>query len=458
MHLEKLLSDFYTDYSNLTSQGRNGEAIWSCEQTAVQALNCLGLSYCTNLKDYKKSLETFESALKIDPSNWHIWSNLTHVYSVMGDHDNSVETAMRTIQYSRGEDLDPYYNAGVVLANVLRYKESEEMYRKSLNINPNHAMSNFNLGLSLLRRGEYEEGFRLYDYRFFSHDITSRFKKRFLQPEWEGQKIKKKSLLVYSEQGLGDFIFFSRFIKRIRPLVGKIICEVQEPIAQIVRDSLDVDEVISRRNNNDWPDPPKSDYCISVCSLPKIFKTCNSEDFFCEPYFKSTGKIKLKCPKSKMKIGICWGGNSDHTRDFLRSMPILAMKELIENKNVQCYSLMKGVNTKRSWPKGDIDLNEGIESLSIIDMSEKIQNFTDLAHIIESLDLVITVDTGLAHLCGAMGKPVWILLAKHCDWRWFDDTETTPWYTSARLFRCKTTWEDLIHEVVESLPINQKAK
>ena len=118
MHLEKLLSDFYTDYTSLTSQGRNGEAIWSCEHMAVQALNCLGLSYCTNLKDYKKSLETFESALKIDPSNWHIWSNLTHVYSVMGDHDNSVETAMKTIDYSRGENLDPYYNAGVVLANT----------------------------------------------------------------------------------------------------------------------------------------------------------------------------------------------------------------------------------------------------------------------------------------------------------------------------------------------------
>ena len=167
--------------------------------------------YCANLKDYKKSIDTFESALKIEPSNWQVWSNLTHVYSLMGDHEKSVETAMRTIEYSRGEELDPYYNAGVVLANVLRYKESEEMYRKSLNINPNHAMSNFNLGLSLLRRGEYEEGFRLYDHRFYSHDITEKFKKRFSQPEWEGQKIKKKTLLVYSEQGMGDFIFFSRF-------------------------------------------------------------------------------------------------------------------------------------------------------------------------------------------------------------------------------------------------------
>lgn len=452
MNLEKLLSDFYTDYTNLTSQGRNGEAVWSCEHVAVQSLNCLGLAYCANLKDYKKSIDTFESALKIEPSNWQVWSNLTHVYSVMGDHEKSVETAMRTIEYSRGEELDPYYNAGVVLANVFRYKESEEMYRKSLNVNPNHAMSNFNLGLSLLRRGEYEEGFSLYDHRFSSHDITAKFKKRFSQPEWEGQKIKKKTLLVYSEQGMGDFIFFSRFIKRIRPLVGKIICEVQEPIAQIVRDNLDIDEVISRQNNNDWPEPPKSDYCISVCSLPKIFKICNSEEIFCEPYFKSTEKIKLKCPKSKMKIGICWGGNSDHTRDFLRSMPILAMKELTENKKTQCYSLMKGVNTKRSWPKGTVNLNEGIESLSIIDMSEKIQNFTNLSNIIDSLDLVVTIDTGLAHLCGAMGKPVWILLAKACDWRWLDDVETTPWYPSARLFRCKTTWEDLIHEVVDALP------
>jgi hypothetical protein len=151
------------------------------------------------------------------------------------------------------------------------------MYKLALELNPSHATASFNLALVLLRQGKYAEGFNMYDWRFKSSDITKRFKERFLQDHWDGRKFKKKSLLIYSEQGLGDFILFSRFIEKAKSLGEKVIVEVQEPLVNIVRDNFNVDVVLPRANNNDWPKAPESDYCISVCSLPKVLKIDNKE-------------------------------------------------------------------------------------------------------------------------------------------------------------------------------------
>lgn len=452
MNLDKFLQDFYSEYTDLCKNNRKSEAIWACEYLAVQALNCLGLAYVSNLKNHSKSIETFNNALQIDPGNWQLMSNLTHVYSVMEKNDLAIDKALKTVEYSKGEFCEPFYNAGVVLMNEKRLVEAEEMYKKALQINPHHATTAFNLSLTLLRQGKIQEGFSLYDWRYKSSEITGQFKDRFKIPEWDGSKFKKKTLIIYSEQGLGDFIFFSRFIKNIKKLGGKIICEVQQPIFEIIKDNIDVDEVVSRPNNTNWPPVPAGDFAISVCSLPKVLKINNLNQVKSQPYIKSTKNIKIKGASRKMKIGICWGGNSDHQSDYMRSMHVSSMKALTLHKKVQCYSLMKGVSPKRTWPCGSVDLNEGIESMNIISLDEKLNNFTDLAGIIESLDLVITVDTGLAHLCGAMGKPVWILLGKINDWRWMDNTDSSSWYESARLFRYKTSWEDLIQEVIDNLP------
>jgi len=453
MNLDKLLYNLHSEGENLHKNGRDHEYIWSCESVAVQALNSLGLAYSTYAKNYEKALKCLYNALDIDRGNWLIWSNLTHIYSVIDDKEKAIKCAYKSIECSRGEVLDPYYNAGVVLAGAGRLLDAENMYRAARQLNSNHDFSAFNLGLLLLRQAKFEEGWDFYEWRFRTAELTGNFKKRFIQEEWDGRKFKKKSLVVYSEQGLGDFIMFSRFLPKVQSLGGKVIVEVQEPLVNLIKENFKDVEVISRENSNNWPKAPKSDYAISICSLPRVLKIYNADDVKSDPYIKATIKTKAKAVRSKkIKVGLCWSGNPDHRFDYNRSIPVKLFSKLINHSKVECYSLNKSSNAIRNWSTGTVDLDEGRKSLKLVDLSDKIKDFSDLAREIENMDLVITVDTGLAHLCGAMGKATWVLLGSETDWRWMDNSNTSPWYDSITLFRYNKSWETTIDELVKVLP------
>mgnify|MGYP003333092049 CR=1 FL=1 len=452
MNIENFLLKFQNESWNLNNQGRIHESLYMAENAASMVLNSLGLAYSHDVKTHQKALDCFYMAAKIDPGNWQLWSNIVHIYCTDGDLEKAEQASKEAIKFSKGEYFDPYYNAGVIYTYSNKMPEAENMYRKALQINPSHPTTNFNLALTLLRQGKYREGFDLYDWRFKAAEVTKKFKERFLQDHWDGRKFKKKSLLIYSEQGMGDFLQFSRYIEKAKALGGKVICEVQEPLYQIVRENFDVDEVVTRPTTNDYPKPLETDYCISICSLPKVLKVSTVDDIYHEPYIKEKTKLKLKSTGKKLKVGICWCGNSDHKRDHTRSTFASTFKPLTESDKVQCYSLVKGINFKRIWPNGYVDLSEGIQNLNMSDLSDKINNFESLASAIASMDLIVTVDTGLAHLAGAMGKTTWTLIGTETDWRWMDHVDTTPWYQSMKIFRYKTSWDDLIKEVVDALP------
>ena len=458
MNLDKMLFDFHTEVANLESHGRGAEAAWCAQRVAVQGLMTLGLTLSSQMGEHERADEIFGFIQRIDPGNWLAWSNMTHARSQLGDYAGALLASDRAIECSMGESHDVFYNAGVVLTNLGRTAEAEAMYRKAASIEPTKHGIAFNLGLTLLRQGKYEEGWRLYESRFLVNELTAMFKRRFAAEEWDGRSFKRKSLVVFSEQGLGDFIMFSRFLERAKRLGGRVTLEVQEPLYDIARNNFDfLDKVVARENSTTWPDVPKSDFAISVCSLPRVLKANRAEDLACEPYLRTTKRYKLEKSK-RMKIGLCWCGNSDHTRDTTRSAPLRDFARLFEQKDVEIYGLVKGVRGVRNWIKGKIDLNEGAQSLPLTDLEGKFNNFDELASIVNSLDLVITVDTGLAHLCGAMGKPVWILLGRETDWRWGDGVSDSVWYPSATLFRRKTTWPDLVDEVVRALPTGRKAR
>lgn len=453
MNTEKFLQDFHNDNFYLLGQNRFHEYIFSAENAAVQTLNALGLAYSNDIKFHQKALECFHMAIKIDPGNWQLWSNIVHIHCTNGDLQKAEEASNEAIKFGKGEVFDAFYNAGVVHTYLNNLPKAEEMYKQALSLNPQHPTTNFNLSLVLLRQGKYREGFGLYDWRFKAAEITKKFKERFIEQEdWDGRKFKKKSLLIYSEQGMGDFIQFSRYLDKVKSLGGKIICEVQEPLAQLVRDNFDVDEVVGRPNTTDWPKLKPTDYCISICSLPNVLKIETEKDIYKEPYIKAKTKLQLKNNDKKLKVGICWCGNSDHKRDHTRSTFAHTFKPLTEHPKLQCYSLVKGINFRRQWPDRFVDLSDGMNSMNIIDLSDKITNYASLASAVDSMDLIITIDTGLAHLAGAMGKTTWILIGTETDWRWMDNLDTTPWYQSMRLFRYKTNWDDLIKEVVKAIP------
>lgn len=441
----------YDDSCKLHAEGRDSEAIFVCERVAIQSLNALGLAYCNYFREYEKALSCFYDVLKIDKSNWLIYSNICHVYSLQEKHQESLDAIYQSIKFSGGSAFDPFYNAGVALTSLNRVAEAVNMYRIALQLNPAHEQTSYNLSLCLLRLGQYQEGWDLYEYRFKINDYTKNFRKRFIQDHWDGRKIKKKSLLVYSEQGLGDFIMYSRFLPMVKDLVAKTIVEVQLPVVPVLGENLKIDKIIPRNNNMDWPKPEDTDYCISVCDLPKILKIDSVDKIPNQSYIFAPKRPKPKnFSDKKLKIGICWCGSSDHQRDNTRSMYLEQFRPLTDKKNIQLYGLLKGVSGERKWPTGIVNLSAGIENFPMINLADQINDFGDLAHFINHLDLVVTVDSAIAHLAGAMGKPVWVLLGKETDWRW-GDAETTLWYPSVKLFRRKDTWENLISEVITQL-------
>lgn len=452
MNLDNFLGRMYEESCWLQSQGRQSENIYTLEQCAVQSLNTLGLAYCATGVYLDKAIECFKDALKIDTGNWALWNNICHAYSMIEDSENSLEAAMNAIKLSRGVSFDPFYNAGVALNSLNRIPEALAMYEIALELNSNNCHANYNYGICKLTMNICQDGWEKYENRFITSPLTGKFKQRFLSPDWDGRKLKGKKLLVYIEQGLGDFIFFARFLPLLKEFGGTVSVEAQEELIPILGENLKIDEIISRKNDRDWKEPVESDYAVSICSLPRIFKIDSEEKIPKDPYVFAPNKPKPDFYlDEKLKIGLCWCGNSGHQRDHTRSMSIEQLKPLTEVQNTQFFGLVKGVNKVRKWPKGTVDLFQGIEDFPIINLEDQIKDFGDLMHYINHLDIVITVDTGLAHLAGAMGKKTWIMLGSEVDWRWGFNKTNSDWYPSVRLFRFKDSWENLVQEILQEL-------
>jgi hypothetical protein len=201
---------------------------------------------------------------------------------------------------------------------------------------------------------------------------------------------------------------------------------------------------------------PNYDYHISFGSLPKIFNTNKDNIPLNLPYLKPTGSIdknNFNVYNGYYKIGICWAGSPQHPNDKDRSCYLKYFDCFSKRKNVKLFSLQKELSKRIYVGKGLVDLTEGADNLSLVDMSDLMKDFNYTAAIIEALDLVITVDTSIAHLCGAMNKDCYVLIHENPDWRWGDFCEKSVWYPSLKLFRKqnKETWSDVLIRLNNSL-------
>jgi tetratricopeptide (TPR) repeat protein len=424
----------------LANQNRLSEAIYVAEKSAYETLVNLGLLFAGKTNQLDKAAYYFRMALKIFPVDWISWCNLCHIYTKLYFYKSGLEAGLKSIKYSDGISHLPFYNTGVVCSLMGNHAHAIQMFESALKMKPDGSSAAYNLGLSYLATKNYQKGWDLYENRFLEGKLSKKCKERFKQPEWDGSDIHQKTLLIYSEQGLGDFIFFARFLPFIKNLVSKIKIEVQKPLVELIKQNFAVDEVIGRDDNLEGT--VDSDYCISICSLPRLLKIYADDQIPNDPYIQSK-----KVNQTINKIGICWAGNPNHPKDCMRSIPIKHWKPLLENQNYEYFSLMVNSPTIRKWNGKEINLNEGIQQFKITNLTENTSDFRQLLECIEDLDLVITVDTGLAHLCGASGKKVWIVLPQENDWRWSLESDQTVWYPSAKLFRKKTSWDDLFSDV-----------
>jgi ADP-heptose:LPS heptosyltransferase len=264
-------------------------------------------------------------------------------------------------------------------------------------------------------------------------------------PAWRGQRIKGKTIYVQREQGLGDAIQFIRYLDMLKDQKVRIVLECPNQLFRLLKDSPIIDQLVRERKKRINNPPVKCDYAVFLLSLPGIFKTELNTIPKQLPYLVADPtlikKWQAKLSKdSRLKIGIVWGGNPRHSNDFNRSCSLELFLKYLSHPQVALYSLQKGIYAEQL---ATVKLGE------VIDLGKKVTDLADTAAIIMNLDLVISVDTAVAHLAGALAQPVWVLLPYVPDWRWLLDRSDSPWYPTMRLFRqsAKMDWAEVLKSI-----------
>ena len=340
------------------------------------------------------------------------------------------------------DSLETVLNLGFALDMQGRYSEAFACYESVLAVAPHYAKARYNRATYLLRAGKLIAGFADYEARFEA--IKNADSRIYTQPRWDGSSLDGRSILIYCEQGLGDAIQFSRYIPDVAKLGGRVVLEVQQPLVSLLSKIDGVESVAVKSEI-----PPHTDVHIPLLSLPNIFKTTLNTIPNHTPYLMpsdtltSIWKGRAKSDSGIARIGLAWSGKSHPYPN--RSCPPENLEQLFSLPGFQFYSLQVGEEER-------FPLSPAL-SERIVDLTGMIRDFSDTAALILNLDLVITIDTAVAHLAGALGKPVWIMLPYATDWRWMLERRDSPWYPTARLFRQSNTggWQPVVCEVVKAL-------
>ena len=304
------------------------------------------------------------------------------------------------------------------------------------------AVESHDLGLLDLRLGRWLRGWERYESRWQYPGLVGP-EREFTQPRWEGESFKGKTLLVYYEQGLGDTFMFVRYAPKVKALGGRLVLTVQPALADVVATCPGVDEVIPHGALL-----PPYDLQVSLLTLPWLFRT-EMEDIPAEiPYLDVPERVPnrnriaqiLSASENRIRIGLAWAGSPLHKRDGERSLPPALLAPLATLPGVAWYSFQLGATGECPLP-------------GLVSLDPSIRNFSDTAYALTGMQLVITVDTALAHLAGALGIPTLLLVAFFPDFRWMMGREDSPWYPSLRIYRqpAPGDWKSVIQRILRDL-------
>ena len=317
-------------------------------------------------------------------------------------------------------------------------------YDKAIELKPDYADALFHKSLALLLAGNFRQGWEFYEWRLKRENPASP-RRVFPRPLWLGsQSISGKTILLHSEQGLGDSIQFCRYAVFVAGLGARVILEVEPPLFGLFNKLAGVSELVIKGNPL-----PDFDYHCPLLSLPFAFKTdlgtipCARHYLKCPPDKLEHWKSRLG-EKNGPRVGLAWNGNVMHMNDGSRSIPLSALTRHLP-EGFTYVSLQKEIR--------EIDKSTLESSANIFHYGEELNDFTDTAALCKLMDVVISVDTSVAHLSGALGKPTWVLLPFSPDWRWMLDRDDSPWYPDIRLFRQQkpNDWSEAIERIISSL-------
>ena len=395
-----------------------------------------------NREQYKLAIKCFQKVIAIRPDFEDAYLNLGESHSRLEQFHDAIRYFKQLLSINPNH-TDALYNMGVAYNGLRQYKDAITTYDKVLSIDPGHVKSHYNKSFILLSEGDYVNGFSEYEWRLKKHET---YKSISDKPMWQGNQMPSKTLFVYAEQGFGDCIQFIRFLPHVQKKVKKIILECQPELVRLFSDLDTVDCIVPRG------DPlPDHDFQASLLSMGYLLKTSLDHLPAKIPYLKSDQPLPKEIEKyvdgnQKVKIGLVWGGTGSTLKktDMGRSIPLKGCQRFLQIQHYQWFSFQKGARSKElDQPPGE----------QLIDLGQYFNDFTDTASSACEMDLIITVDTAMAHLAGALGLRVWTLLSYDADWRWPKNIDYCPWYPGMRLFRqeCPGNWKSVLEQVKKAL-------
>jgi hypothetical protein len=398
----------------------------------------------------------FRQATALDPNHPRAHTNLAVALQAMGRFDEALPIIRRSIAL-RGDDANAHHTLAKILVKTNRATEAIEALRRSLQLNPDDTEAHGTLAKTLLLAGDFKRGWAEYEWRWKAPSFKEP-KRLFNKPQWTGGKLTDKTILLHHEQGFGDTIQFLRYVPLVaRERGGDVIVQVPRELVDLVRRMPTAPDVVALGD----PLPP-FDLHIPVMSLPLAFNTTLKTIPANVPYLSASPKVahvwadRIKSDggdEGTLRVGLAWAGRPTHRDDKQRSLRLEQLAPLASPApDVVFYSLQKWDPQREAarQPAG----------MKLIDAAEKLFDFSDSAAVIANLDLVIAVDTAIAHLAGAMGKPVWTMLPFAPDFRWMLDRPDSPWYPTMRLYRQPACddWNSVLRQIAEDLSAHAASK
>jgi len=364
-------------------------------------------------------------ALELDPTNAGIRNNLGYALELEGHFDAALAELERAAR-DQPDMVDAIGNLGNTYRDLGRWRDAEFQYRRALRLAPDSPRVRFNRALLLLLLGRFEEGWAEYEWRWL---LFPQHKRTFLQPRWLDADITGKTVLLYAEQGLGDTIQFARYAPLVAARGARVILECHAELQPLLRDLPGVAQCLKRGE----PLPP-FDFHAPMLSLPLSFETFSTDAIPREvPYLKADDakaqawRERLSAEPAKLRVGIAWAGDPTHKLDLMRSCALQNFATLADLDSVAFYSLQKG---GRAAKPGDAP-----PGMRFFDFTADLRDFADTAALMANLDLIISVDTSIVHMAGALGRAVFTLLPFNPDFRWLLERSDSPWYPTMKLFR-----------------------
>ncbi len=438
---------------SLRAQNKFAEAAEICKH-ALKLQPKLHLSYLELVKiysdqhQYEDALEALDRAQELVPDNAQLYVTRGHLLNWKGNIAGAVD------MYKKAIALDPkcssaHYNLGHTLKVYRQFNEAIESLKTAAQLNPSHVDTHIALSHAYWALGDFANAWKEYEWRWKQYKKDPRIP---AIPEWQGEKLEEKTILIYGEQGLGDTLQFIRFAQNLKDRGAHVWCKIQKPLINLLSQSPFIDHIITQDS-----DMNKIDYQVALMSLPgKLNLTPQTipsptKYLYSDKELSNMWQKELK-KDTKIKVGICWAVDSKHEIYKLpiqkRSCPLNEFCTLAHNNKISLYSLQLVDDVISKSIPAELNLHTFDK-----DFDKQHGNFMDSAAVIEHLDLIISADTAIAHLAAGLGKPVWLLLPYSSDCRWYLAENTTPWYPTIKIFRQPEpgNWHKVLSNVADSI-------